>query len=99
MKKHEHYCKVCGKPKPNEQFTGRGYAAHICKSCAKLSPAAQAEAATIVRLESLPWWLSKAQIAWLKNRCKDERPAVKALEREEFSIQFPYSNMKKVQKS
>jgi hypothetical protein len=98
MKKHEHYCKVCGKPKPNEQFTGRGHAAHICKSCAKLSPAAQTEAVTIVRLESLPWWLSETQIAWLKNRCKDKRPAVKALAREEFSIRFPHSNVKKVQK-
>lgn len=30
-----HYCKVCGQVLPNEQFTGRGHAAHICKKCAK----------------------------------------------------------------
>lgn len=98
MKRHGHYCKICGKRKPNEQFTGRGHAVHICKSCAKLPPAAQAEAATIVRLESLPWCLSKAQMAWLKNRCKDKRPAVKALAIEEFSTRFPHSNARKAKK-
>ena len=89
MKRCGHYCKVCGKQKPNEQFTARGRGAQSCKGCAKLSPAAQAEAAAIVRLESLPRCLSKVQIAWLKNRCKDKRPAVKALANEEFAMRFP----------
>ena len=29
------YCKVCGRILPNEKFSGKGYAAHICKACAK----------------------------------------------------------------
>jgi len=41
-KKHYrgHYCKVCGQVLPNEKFTGKGHAAHICKNCAK-KPAEQ----------------------------------------------------------
>ena len=34
MKKHGHYCKVCGEYKANEKFSGKGHAAHICKICA-----------------------------------------------------------------
>ena len=29
MKKHGHYCKVCGEYKASEKFSGKGYAAHI----------------------------------------------------------------------
>lgn len=36
-KKHQgHYCKVCGKYKPNEQFSGKGHKQHICKKCMQL---------------------------------------------------------------
>ncbi len=36
-KKHKgHYCKVCGKHKANEKFTGKGHAQHICKSCMQI---------------------------------------------------------------
>ena len=38
MKKHGHYCKVCGEYKANEKFSGKGHAAHVCKSCASLPP-------------------------------------------------------------
>lgn len=30
-----HYCHVCGEVLPNERFSGKGHAAHICKSCAR----------------------------------------------------------------
>lgn len=33
-KKHKgHYCKICGEYKPNESFSGKGHAQHICKEC------------------------------------------------------------------
>ena len=33
-KKHKgHYCKICGKYKSNESFSGKGHAQHICKEC------------------------------------------------------------------
>ena len=89
MKKHGHYCKVCGEYKANEKFSGKGHAAHICKSCASLSPEKQAEQITVNRLLNLPWRLSKEQIAWLKKRMKDKHPEVRALAKEQYEMRFP----------
>ena len=54
MKKRGHYCKVCGEYKANEKFSGKGHAAHICKTCAALPPEKQAEEMTLTRLVNLP---------------------------------------------
>jgi hypothetical protein len=38
-KKHEqrgHWCWCCGSFLPNEKFSGKGHARHLCKQCAKL---------------------------------------------------------------
>ena len=77
MKKRGHYCKVCGEYKANEKFSGKGHAAHICKTCAALPPERQAEEMTLTRLVNLPWRLSKEQLSWLKKRMKDRRDAVR----------------------
>ena len=47
MKKRGHYCKVCGEYKANEKFSGKGHAAHICKTCAALPSEKQAEEMTL----------------------------------------------------
>lgn len=70
MKKRGHYCKVCGEYKANEKFSGKGHAAHICKTCAALPPEKQAEEMALTRLVNLPWRLSKEQLSWLKKRMK-----------------------------
>ena len=31
-----HYCKVCGNILPNEKFSGKGHAKHICKKCSSI---------------------------------------------------------------
>ncbi|NLI93455.1 MAG: hypothetical protein GX434_15110 [Peptococcaceae bacterium] len=28
-----HYCKICGRTRANEKFSGKGYRKHICKDC------------------------------------------------------------------
>ena len=28
-----HYCRICGRQRPNEQFSGKGHKIHICKRC------------------------------------------------------------------
>lgn len=62
-----HYCKACGMRKPNESFSGKGHAVHICKTCARLTPAQQAEQMTLRRLENLPMRrLSESEMTWLK---------------------------------
>lgn len=42
-KHHGHYCKICGCCLPNEKFTGKGHARHICKSCQSLPKEKQAD--------------------------------------------------------
>ena len=31
-----HFCWCCGRLRPNERFSGRGHARHLCKECSKL---------------------------------------------------------------
>ncbi|MFQ9989944.1 hypothetical protein, partial [Neglectibacter timonensis] len=97
MKKHGHYCKVCGEYKANEKFSGKGHAAHVCKSCASLPPEKQAEQMTINRLLNLPWRLSKEQISWLKNRMKDKRREVRALAKEQYEMRFPPKRLEDIE--
>ncbi len=28
-----HYCRICGRQRPNEQFSGKGHRIHVCKRC------------------------------------------------------------------
>ena len=30
-----HYCRICGRNRPNEKFSGKGHKIHICKECAR----------------------------------------------------------------
>lgn len=88
MKKRGHYCKVCGCYKANEKFSGKGYVAHICKNCSSLPSEQQAELTTLNRIYNLPFFLSRVDIAWLKNRMKDHRPAVKQAAVEAYEARF-----------
>ena len=90
-KRHGCYCRVCGEYKANEKFSGKGHAAHICKSCARLPPEKQAEEMTLNRLLNLPWYLSKEQRKWLENRRHDKRPEVKQLAQEQYDMRFSRS--------
>jgi ribosome-binding protein aMBF1 (putative translation factor) len=31
-----HYCRICGRYRANEKFSGKGHATHVCKDCMKL---------------------------------------------------------------
>jgi hypothetical protein len=31
-----HYCRICGRTRPNEKFSGKGHRTHICKDCARM---------------------------------------------------------------
>ncbi len=31
-----HYCRICGRYRPNESFSGRGHRMHVCKKCSQL---------------------------------------------------------------
>jgi hypothetical protein len=45
-----HYCKVRREILPNEKFTGKGHAAHICKTCARKPLDEQQEAVALNRI-------------------------------------------------
>jgi hypothetical protein len=89
-KRHGHYCRICGEHKANEKFSGSGHAAHICKACAKKSPAQKSEDMTINRLHGMAFrYLNESEIKWLKNRRNDDRPEVQELARQVFEEKFP----------
>lgn len=92
MKKHGHYCKICGEYKANEKFSGKGHAAHICKACSTLPPEKKAEMLAINRLLNLPWQLSKEQKDWLRRRTHDRRTEVKALAQQQYEVRFGYAH-------
>jgi len=48
-----HFCKVCGNILPNEKFSGKGHAAHICKKCARKSKAQRSEEIAIACIYSV----------------------------------------------
>jgi len=31
-----HYCRICGRIRPNEKFSGKGHRIHVCKECARI---------------------------------------------------------------
>lgn len=31
-----HYCRICGRERPNEKFSGKGHRAHVCRDCYRL---------------------------------------------------------------
>ena len=94
-----HYCKICGKYKANEKFSGKGHATHICKACSRLSAAEKAEAMTINRLHNLSMnRLSGSDKSWLENQVHDSRPEVAELAKEIYSMHFPYAERNKWKK-
>lgn len=88
LKRHGHYCKICGEYKANEKFSGRGHRTHICKACASQPAEQQAENIAINRLKNLPARLSKAQLGWLRKRMKDGRPKIRELAQEQYNLRF-----------
>ncbi len=48
-----HYCKICGKCKPNEKFSGKGHGKHICKSCQSLSAEVKEDLMRIRNIEQI----------------------------------------------
>lgn len=55
-----HYCRICGRRRPNEAFSGRGHRMHVCKKCAQM-PRSQREA--IERKEELFGYLRQSRIS------------------------------------
>ena len=55
-----HYCRICGRGRPNEKFSGRGHRDHICKDCQRL-PREQLD--RIERMDELYGFLDQSNIS------------------------------------
>lgn len=76
-----HYCRICGRRRPNEQFSGKGHKIHVCKRCQRL-PKTQRQAiedrdAIFGFMEQSH--ISQKNVARLEKMAKSEEPRVASL--------------------
>ena len=55
-----HHCRICGRSRPNEQFSGRGHRIHVCKKCQRLP---REKRDRIERLDELHGFLHQSAIS------------------------------------
>jgi hypothetical protein len=76
-----HYCRICGRRRPNEQFSGKGHKIHVCKRCQRL-PKTQRRAIED-RDEIFGFMeqshISRKNVARLEKLAKSEEPRVACL--------------------
>ena len=76
-----HYCRICARERPNEQFSGKGHKIHICKRC-NAKPKSERQA--IEDTESIFAFMqqshiSEKNVAHLKTMTKSEDSRVVSL--------------------
>ena len=76
-----HYCRICGRQRPNEQFSGKGHAIHVCKRC-KAMP--KSERQVIENMDDIFRFMrqshiSEKNVARLEQMVKSENPQVASL--------------------
>lgn len=57
-----HYCKVCACILPNEKFSGKGHAKHICKECSKLTEEEQKEEIALNKIYRLCGYMNLSKV-------------------------------------
>jgi len=55
-----HWCRICGRERPNEKFSGRGHRDHLCRECARLP---REEREEIEQLDELFGYLKQSHIS------------------------------------
>ena len=79
-----HYCKVCGRIRRNEKFSGQGHAAHICKDCERKPREQQSEEIALTRICRVYRYmnLSQRNRQMLERYSHDRRERVRTAARE-----------------
>jgi len=74
-----HYCKVCGCIRPNERFSGKGHAAHICGTCEKKTKDQRNEEIALIRINRVYRYmnLSRDHHRMLVMYSKDSRERIR----------------------
>jgi uncharacterized membrane protein YccC len=75
-----HYCRICNRSRPNEQFSGRGHRTRVCTECQRMP---RAERRRIEHLDEMNRFLHQSVIsgknmARLETLRRDEDPEVAA---------------------
>jgi hypothetical protein len=76
-----HYCRICGRQRPNEQFSGKGHRIHVCKRC-KAMP--KSDRQVIENMDDIFRFMrqshiSEKNVARLEQMVKSENPLVARL--------------------
>lgn len=76
-----HYCRICGRVRANEQFSGKGHRIHVCKRCQRLP---KSERRAIEDRDDIFGFMSQSHIseknvARLQQLAKSETPQVASL--------------------
>ena len=76
-----HYCRICGRTRPNETFSGKGHRTHVCRDCARMP---KPERDTVEREEEIFNYLkqshiSKKNLARLKTLAASDNPRIAEL--------------------
>jgi hypothetical protein len=76
-----HYCRICGRERPNEQFSGKGHRIHVCKGCnAKPKSERQViEDTNDIFAFMQQSHISERNVARLEQMTKSENPQVASL--------------------
>ena len=79
---------VCGKIRPNEKFSGKGHAAHICKACAKKPREKQEEEIALHKIDRLYRYesLSRNNRRMLERYSQGPNPEISSAAREAISF-------------
>ncbi len=82
-KKHPgHYCWVCNRQRPNEKFSGKGHAKHVCRECARLGGKELAYRQNLRNLERCVSWegfIRRKQRAAFQRFLRHEDPRIRAM--------------------
>jgi hypothetical protein len=76
-----HYCRICGRERPNEQFSGKGHRIHVCKRC---NAKPKSERQVIEDKDDIFGFMhqshiSERNVARLEQMTKSENPQVASL--------------------
>src|SRR5215831_513177 len=76
-----HYCRICGRERASEQFSGKGHKIHVCKRC-KAMPKSQRQ--IIENMDEISGFMrqshiSEKNVVRLEQMVKSENPQVATL--------------------
>lgn len=76
-----HWCKICGRNRPNESFSGEGHRMHVCKECSQISidKRRYVEALEKIAVFLMQSNISKKNISYLQTLGSSQDPAISEL--------------------